>query len=630
MIMRFASSHHSIHRFIHVLFTIAFVLTVTACGGSSNRDKQKDEAAANSSASASANAAAAVEVLTSSNTIASADAEAVITAFIKTASNVALKEQAVTFSTSSGLLQVVSDTSDASGAVSAKLTAGSNKALRNITVTVTAGAVSGTIAIGVTDSSLSIAGSASLQAGGAASTYTVRALDSAGNGIQGVTLAASSTLGNVLSPTSATTNSTGAATFSYAPTTAGTDTITVAGMGTQTTASVQVSAVDFSVLTPTSPPGSSILIPVGATGQTFTVRYRLSSAGVAGQTVNFSTTRGAVSAPSAVTNASGDASITLTSTTAGPATVVAQISGVGQVSLPVVFTAITPSSVVVQANPGAVQPNANGSTSSQSAIQAVVRDTNGNAVAGAQVNFTLLSDTSGGTLSQGSATTDNNGRAQVQFIPGPSITANNGVVIQAAAGAVTNTVALTVSGQSLFITLAYSSTIGDVDDTTYTKTYSVYVTDANGNAVKNQSITLSALPETYFKGAMTYNGTQWVPPAVTTECTNEDRNNNGILDPLYDYNHDNILWPGNVAVVTPGTVTTDGFGRTTFELQYGKPYARWVRLRLKARGTVGGTESSNAIVFLLPIAFADIGDADVAPAGVNSPFGLGSDCSNRN
>ncbi len=611
-------------RLIQAFFAIALAVMLVACGGTSNRDKQAADAAANSSTGTTTSAAAAVEVLTSSNTIASAAAEATITAFVKTASNVALEGQVVTFSANSGTLQVVSNTSDASGAVSAKLTAGAIKALRDITVTVTAASVSGNVVVGVTDSSLSIAGSASLQVGGLASAYTVRALDSAGVGISGVTLTASSALGNSITA-SATTNPSGSATFSYTPTNAGTDTITMTGLGTQTTTSVLVSATNISV----TAPASNALVPVGAIGQTFTI----SVTGSSGQTVAFSTTRGAVSPSSATLNGSGNASTTITSTTAGPATIVAAVGGgIGQVSLPVVFTAVTPSSVVVQANPSAVQPNANGSTSNQSAIQAVVRDASGNAVAGTSVSFTLVSDNSGGTLSQTSATTDNNGRAQVQFIPGPSITANDGVVIQATAGAASGTAALTVSGKALFITIAYGNTISDVDETTYSRLFSVYVTDANGNAVPNQSLTLSALPEVYFKGTMFYNnGTAlWDSPLVTTTCTNEDTNRNGILDTGEDTNGNGILEPGNVTVVTPGIVTTDSVGRTTFNLQYGKPFATWVRIKLMARGTVAGTESSQSVVMTLPIAVADIGDETVAPAGKYSPFGQVSSCTNPN
>jgi hypothetical protein len=71
-------------------------------------------------------------------------------------------------------------------------------------------------------------------------------------------------------------------------------------------------------------------------------------------------------------------------------------------------------------------------------------------------------------------------------------------------------------------------------------------------------------------------------------------------------------------------------GRTTFNLQYGKPFATWVRIKLMARGTVAGTESSQSVVMTLPIAVADIGDETVAPAGKYSPFGQVSSCTNPN
>ena len=130
---------------------------------------------------------------------------------------------------------------------------------------------------------------------------------------------------------------------------------------------------------------------------------------------------------------------------------------------------------MVQANPGGVLPNATGTTLNQSSIEAVVRDATGNAVANRQVNFSTLVDISNGTLSPGSATTDANGRAQVQFIPGASSTPANGVVIQAevASTAIRSTTSLTVNGKSLFITIGFGNTIGNVDETTYTKDFSV-------------------------------------------------------------------------------------------------------------------------------------------------------------
>lgn len=600
---------------------------LVACGGgTSNRDQIKDAKAADAAAAASATTAAIVEVLTSSNTLPSAAGEAVITVFVKSGANVGLEGQTVVFSASSGTLQVTTAVTDASGAASARLTAGSDKSLRNITVTARAGSTTGSVVVPVTDTTVTVAGSGSLQSGSGASAYSVRALDSAGNAIAGAVLSASSALGNAVSPASATTNSTGVASFNYTPTVAGSDTLSVSGLGAVTKTTIVVSSIDLSVLSP----ASNTSIAVGAS-QTVTVRYRAAGVGVAGTAVTFSSTRGSFSPTVSTTDANGDASAVLSSATAGSATVVAQISGVGQVTLPVQFAAGAPSTLAVQANPGAVQPNAAGSTSNQSSIEAVVRDANGNAVANTAVSFSILQDLSNGSLSPGVALTDSNGRAQVQFISGSTSTANDGVRIQATAGAASGQTTLTVSGRALFITIAFSNTISDVDPTTYTKAFTVAVTDANGAAVANQDLTLTALPQDYNKGQMNYDATSslWVSaPSVT--CLNEDANKNGILDSGEDSgtngNRDGKLTPGNVALITPGTVTTAATGRASFELQYGKPYATWVRVRITARGTVAGTESSQFVLLTLPVAVADIGDSTIPPAGRNSPFGQSAVC----
>ena len=192
------------------------------------------------------------------------------------------------------------------------------------------------------------------------------------------------------------------------------------------------------------------------------------------------------------------------------------------------------------------------------------------------------------------------------------------------------TTKLTVNGQALFITIAFGNTIADLDTTTYSKPFTVYVTDADGVAVANQNLTLSVLPETYEKGFMTYVGATWSNQNTTPPvCPNEDLNRNGILDGTEDTNTNGKLTPGNVAVVVPGLVKTDSNGRVAFELQYGKPYATWVTVRIFARATVAGTESSQSVQMRLPIALVDISDADIPPAGVISPFGTAGVCANK-
>jgi Bacterial Ig-like domain (group 1) len=567
-----------------------------------------------------------VEVLTSSNTLQSAGSEAVITAFVKSGTNVGMPGQTVLFSASSGTLQGPSLVTDANGVVTAKLSSGSNKALRDITITVTAGTASGNVVIPVTGTRVSIAGVGSLQAGGSSAQYTVRAVDSSGSPINGASISVKSVLGNALSQTSLVSDPSGVATFLYTPNIAGTDTLTISALGTNATAAVIVNAIDFVAVSPSN----NTLIPVGST-QVVTVKYQRLGVGVSGEIVAFSTTRGSFITPSAITNASGTASVTLSSTTSGPAVVVAQITGVGQVNLPVQFVATIPASIVVQANPGAVLPNPSGTTN-QSTIEAVVRDSVGNAVANRQVNFSTLQDVSNGTLLPGVATTDANGRAQVQFIPGAISTPANGVIIQAKVAFTTiqATTLLTVNGQALFISIGFGNTIANLDETTYSKQFSVYVTDANGVAVGNQQVTLAAIPEEYYKGTLAWNGKVWDYFGNPTTCSNEDTDRNGVLGATEDTNRNGQLTPGNVVVAAPGNLITDSSGRATFNLQYGEQYAPWVTVRLSARASVGGTESKQSILFGLSGSAADFTAETVPPAGATSPFGFSSLCTNSN
>ena len=570
---------------------------------------------------------AGIEVLASANALPSAGAGVVITAFVKNGANVGLAAQKVTFAASSGGLQSASSVTDSAGAATAKLIVGSDKSIRDIKVTVTAGTVSGNVTVALTGTRVSISGTGSLQSGGAASSFTVNAVDSGNNPILGAQVSVSSALGNAVSAAALTTDATGSATFLYTPNKSGNDTLTVSGLGSSASAAVVVSAIDLVALSP----ASNTSIATGAS-QTISVRYRLSGAGVAGQTVSFSTTRGTFTSVTATTDANGEASTSLLSSTAGPAVVVAQISGVGSVNLPVQFIATTPTSIVVQANPGSVLPNASGTTN-QSTIEAVVRDASGNAVANRQVNFTALQDLSNGSISPGIATTDANGRAQVQFIPGASSTQANGVIIQAqvASTSISSTTFITVNGKALFITIGFGNTISNLDETTYSKPFTVYVTDANGVAVGNQLLSLSVIPEIYYKGFLVFNKTwKYNGNAPAAICANEDRNLNGILDAGEDTNGNGRLTPGNVVVTAPGNVTTDAAGRASFNLLYGEQYAPWVTVRITARASVAGTESRQSIFYNLGGVESDFSSETVPPAGQSSPFGRSALCTDSN
>jgi len=631
-------------RIFKVLAGLGLTLALLACGGGGGNPGTPLSGAAAPTAAASAPASAAsspaqilaatpatVEVITSTNSLLSAGSEAVITTFVKNSANVGLSGKIVLFSATSGTLQLISDVTDATGAASAKLIAGSDKSNRSVTVTATVDNASGNVVLPVSGTKVSIVGTGSLQAGASAVQFTVRVVDSSGNGINKAPLTVTSSLANGLSASTLTTDATGSATFLYTPNFAGSDTVTATGLGTSASATVTVNAIDFSVLSPSS----NAQIPIG-TSQTINVQYKLSGTGVSGKTVDFSTTRGTLGAASVLTDGSGQASVTVSSSTAGPANLTAQISGVGSVNLPLQFVATTPASIVIQANPGGVLPNTSGSAN-QSTIEALVTDVNGNAVANRQVNFTVLKDLSNGTLSAGNAMTDLNGRVQVQFIPGAISTPADGVQIQAevASTAIRATTSLTVNGNALFITVGFGNTISDLDVTAYTKTFSVYVTDANGVAVGNQLVSLSAIPVEYYKGVLEIVplALRWTVKPTPTVCANEDAKFgsgiagylDGILNTGEDTNGDGRLTPGNIAVVAPGSVITDVTGRATFQIQYGKQFAPWAQVDITARAVVAGTESRRSILYTLLGSIPDFA-SDSTPAGVISPFGSSGTC----
>ena len=581
----------------------------------------------NGSGTSGSGAVSSVDVTTDKQSLPSAGGEVTITAFVKNAANVAMPNVPVEFRADSGTLISAESTTNAAGVATVKLSPGSNKSNRTIAVTATAGTKSGTVNVVVSGSTLTITGGSTQQLG-ATSTYSVRAVDSSGNPLAGAGLTFTSVLGNALTPATATTDASGNATFSYTAGNSGNDTLTVTGPGTmRQTTTVTISAVSLSFTSPA--PNTSVNVNAL---QAVKVRYLVSGVAQVGKMVNFSSTRGAVSSASVLTDASGDASVNVSSATAGPATITAQIAGVGAATLPVTFVATTPSTITLQATPSAISPNQTGSTN-QSTLSAVVRDAAGNLVANQTVNFNLLSDLSGGTLSAGTAVTDANGRAQVQFIAGATSTPANGVRVQASVvGIPASEARLTVSGSALFISFGISNEISNLDPTIYTKRFAVYVTDANGVAVGNQVVNLSVIPVSYGKGTLSLSGfpVRWSYSAGSpTICPNEDANGNGILDAGEDANGNGRLTPGNVVVASPGSLTTDTAGRAYFDLQYGEQYAPWMVVQIKARAAVAGTESITTTDFDVVGMVSDF-DGSTAPAGANSPFGTAALCANPN
>lgn len=579
-----------------------------------------------------ASAATAVDVIASAVQIGSGGDQVTISAIVKGAGNVALADAPVTFSTDSGTLTSVATVADKTGVATATLAAGANKSNRNITVTATSGGATGAIVIPVVGTALTYAGVTTVTLASTAS-VGVKAVDSKGAVIAGLPVAVTSSLSNGLSANSITTDSQGTATLTYTATNAGSDNLKFDAAGATATAVIQISAEAFTFVSPVA--GKKI--PVGTTSPV-TLQYLSNGAPVANATILFAITAGSVT-PSGVTGSNGQVTVNVTSTTASPATVQATFtnSGTGasaQATLPIVFTAGTPARLVLQTTPTAVGPNPGGATAQQARILATVTDAAGNPVSGIAVNFNRIADPSGGNLSLASATTDGSGQASVQFIAGPNTTASNGVVLAATVASnstVTGTASLTVNQSALFIALGTGNVISNIDPQTYKKDWTVYVTDANGVAVPNITLTIKALPREYRKGRLVF-GTSWGYANDVVTCLNEDVNYNGVLDAGEDFNGSLSLEPGNVISVTTssstatgstGVLTTDATGRGTISLIYAESYAPWVQIALRAEAIVSGTESFKEAVFYVSGSSEDFNSATNPPAGVVSPFGAG-------
>ncbi|GAC1622271.1 MAG: hypothetical protein NVS9B10_06050 [Nevskia sp.] len=514
---------------------------------------------------------------------------------------------------------VTQGTTDASGLATAVVTTGGNPQNRKITINASSGNASGSVSIAVVGTTLALSGPTNAQSNTPVP-LTATLTDAGGKGIANAAVQVTSAAGNVLSASTLTTSSTGQVSFTLTGTNTSrlTDTVTATALGTAATTTITFSPDNFGFTMPAS--NKEIALN---TNQTIQVRWLQNGNPVSGQTINFSTTRGTVTPTSVVTDASGLASATVSSTNAGFATIQASSSGLTKPSntLQVEFVAINPTSINIQPSPAVI------ATGSQSNIGATVRDVNNNLVKNAVVDFTL-NDTTGGTLSSPTATTNSQGVAIVVYTASSTPSASNGVRITATVRgvAVTSTGTLTVGSRALRITLGTGNQIFKPNATTYQLPYSAIVTDSAGNPVPNASFNLSVTSLRYAKGyyvvpAAGGNPTQ----TVTAVCVNEDTNGNGVLDPGEDINGNGVLDPGNVASV-PGSATLGSDGTAQFNITYPQDRGNWVAVRLTARASVSGTESVENRDFVLPIAVVD----QPNPPGSPSPYGIASNCSNPN
>lgn len=394
-----------------------------------------------------------------------------------------------------------------------------------------------------------------------------------------------------------------------------------------------------------------------------------------GDTINVTTNKGQILATINDTEGSsrrglkvvnGKVEFYLDSKVPGKATIRAE-SGTDYRQTTVNIVSITPSKLLLQSDLTVV--SLGGST----AVTTRVLDKNDVAVKNAIVQFTTIKDASGGSLSKAVAYTDENGIATVTYNAGSNPTSINGVTIKAevravklpngqekAVNPIQATANLSVQTKSSYISFAFADKVSSDDSNIYYfRKGSVTVLKSAGNPAGNQKVSISVTPDSYLKGffeilpaveaveaddktgtpAIPAREKQWNRKDVT--CQNEDKNNNGILDPGEDFNGNGKLDPINVAailtddgqIINPGRsydFTTDDTGRIDFSIRYAKQYANWYMAKVTVTTKVDGSESQQVRVIDFPALIDDVDLELGLRPNLNSPFGYRLNCSSPN
>ncbi|MFW8589752.1 Ig-like domain-containing protein [Glaciecola sp. 2405UD65-10] len=566
-----------------------------------------------------------LELFASSLQLASSGGDEIeLIAVVKNDQNILLANVPVSFSAGQDASLTIIDTqTQADGTARATLSTQNNRENRDIEVSASTSALSENVTVQVVGTEVNINGASSVIINDSAP-ITVVLSDSDGNGIANQVVNLSATLGTLDNETPVT-GTNGQVTVNYISSQSGNDKISASALSANTTFDITVQQDDFSFV---NLPTEDLSLN---TDHALELRWFKDGSAFANGDIVVTSSRGIIGAGnnSAVTNAQGIASITINSSYAGPTS----ISAVGTdangnevtARTQLEFVAETVDSIFVDASPDLIGPEGQTST-----ITATVRDEVGNLVKGKTVNFRLIADASSGSISPNSATTDSNGIASTVYTSN-AVSGDNGVTIGAQSDGVESTVDLSVGARAFDIVVGTGNDIGDEDNTSYIKEFSVFVTDASGQPVSNASLSASVVPVSgiaYYKGYWSWDDENDIYVAqITASCQSEDVNQNGRLDSGEDTNDDGLLTPGNVATVNfkENETTTNEFGQAVVQVRYPQQYAVWSRVKLTILGQSSGTESKTSQIFGLPILAEDLTTQAISPP--SNPFGSSAFCS---
>lgn len=606
------------------------------CGGSA----QPETTAPATDAAARAGSVTLVFSSTELGSAGLAGAEVSVTALVKSADNTALADARIAFSADSGLLAVASATTDKAGKASATLGTGGSRLNRPIKVSARVGSQLATAVVNVVGTRLQLAGPSFVLAGSSAE-LVATLVDSAGRPIGGETVSVSARNGNPVTAAGPS-DSRGQVLLKLQATQRGDEQVSVSALGASAAKALVVGANDV-VLAPaiTVASGGGETLQELVVGSCSPVDGH-STAGQSGS-VTLTASRGrlyrdaACSLPLAGALSLVDGNFPRTyiiSENAGVSTIEAAIAGGPSAITRLEFVAplAASSKVGLQADL-AVLGNGERST-----LTAVVRDGTAanNLVKGALVQFSILSDPSGGILeSPFTGVSGSDGVVRAVFVAGPADGGRDGTVIQArlaALPAAAASASLTVSKKALSIQFGTGNSLVEYSSAVLQQDFAVFVSDSAGNPVRDVSISAAAWPTMYGKGQY-----GWVQQEETTimpgtwvvdtsaVCANEDMQRRGLYDAAFDLNGNGTLEPGIPLSVSAGG-KTDAFGMASVALRYPRDRAGWVKVELTVAGTVAGTESVARNAFWLAPLARDLADVKIDPPGKRSPYGTSTVC----
>lgn len=546
----------------------------------------------------------------------------VISAIAKDKNNNVVSDAAITFKVNNDATILPDGANTGASVKTAKITPGLNHPEnRTLDVEVTVGTLIKTLKIDIVGTTVAMEGPDSI-AINKPTNYILKLQDSSNKVLAFHPVELTSSAGNVITPVNGfMTNATGEMSFTLTATAGGQDTITATALGATSNKIVSVSGNDFSL------DSTSQEVVIG-TEETINLKWSKDGVAQAGKTIQLSATRGVLSPITNVqTDANGEASFTIQSTSAGGTVITATTSDGLSAVLNREFVATTAHYINTQASPSVIAPHG------VSSLIAKVRDVNDNPVKNQHIIFNL-EDRVNGTLSSSQAVTDSLGRASVTYTSSDVSSEKNGVVIKTYVQenpSIADDITLTVGGSALRIVLGYDEKISE-SDIFYKKTYGVIVTDSAGRPVKDQAVDFTISPTTYYKGHIGLADTdgdgeadRWVLNIAAT-CPSEDLNKNGSLDDNEDENGNGRLEPTNDATVTAAGVT-DEEGKLTVTVVYPQNRAWWSNQLITAKVLVKGTEFVENTVFGLHMLASDISNVEQTPPNYFPPYGVSADCS---